>query len=140
MIVKSVLLPLVPRAAFELFTQRIGQWWPADRHHTQGPASDIFLLSNGRFYERARNGHEVELGRVRSWEPPSRILLDFFIATGLERPTEVEISFVAEEGGTRLTVTHRPKPASEALWKERAPRYAQSWEVVLAALSGAAAW
>jgi hypothetical protein len=139
MMVKSVVLPLSPAAAFELFTQKIGQWWPADRRHTQDPASEIFLLENGRFYERARDGREVELGHVRSWDLPNRILLDFFIATGPDKPTEVEIAFTAREGGTQVTVVHRPKPASEALWTERAPRYERSWDAVLAALSLAAA-
>ena len=139
MIVKSVMLPLPPPAAFELFTRKIGEWWPPDRRHTQDPASEIFLLQSGRFYERARDGHEVELGYVRSWELPRRILFDFFIATGPEKPTEVEITFAADEGGTRVTVIHRPKPSSEALWTERAPRYTRSWDVVLAALSQAAA-
>jgi uncharacterized protein YndB with AHSA1/START domain len=137
MIVRSVVLPLTPVAAFELFTQRISEWWPPDRRHTRDPASKIFLMSSGRFYERARDGLEVDLGCVRSWEPPTRVLLDFFIATGIEQPTEVEITFVAHAGGTRVTVTHRPKPASEALWTHLAPRYAQSWDAVLAALSQA---
>lgn len=139
MMVKSVMLPLAPPAAFELFTQKIGEWWPPDRRHTKDPASEIFLLQSGRFYERARDGHEVELGCVRSWELPNRILLDFFIATGPERPTEVEITFAAEESGTRVTVTHRPKPESENLWAEWAPGYERSWDAVLAALSRAAA-
>jgi hypothetical protein len=139
MIVKSVVLPLSPRAAFELFTGKIGEWWPADRRHTQDPASEIFLLKTGRFYERARDGREVELGHVRSWDLPNRILLDFFIATSPEKPTEVEIAFAAQEGGTRVTITHRPKPASEELWTERAPRYERSWDAMLAALSLAAA-
>jgi hypothetical protein len=137
MIVKSVTLPLSPTAAFELFTRRIADWWPPDRRHTQHPASEIFLLESGRFYERARDGREVELGRVRAWELPRRILLDFFVATGADRPTRVEITFAAWEGGTRVTVTHGPTPESEGLWTERAPRYERSWDVVLAALSRA---
>jgi uncharacterized protein YndB with AHSA1/START domain len=139
MMVKSVILPLPPLAAFELFTQKIGEWWPPDRRHTKDPASQIFLLESGRFYERARDGHEVELGAVRSWELPRRILLDFFIATGPQKPTEVEITFAAQAGGTRVTVTHRPKPESADVWTERAPRYERSWDVVLAALGRAAA-
>jgi hypothetical protein len=139
MMVKSVTLPLPPLEAFQLFTRQISQWWPTDRRHTDDTMSEILLLQDGRFYERARDGREVELGRVRSWEPPSRILLDFFIATGPDRPTEVEITFAAQESGTRVTVTHRPKPESEALWEPRAPRYALSWDAVLAALSQAAA-
>jgi len=138
MMVKSVVLPLAPVAAFELFTRKIGEWWPADRRHTQDPASEIFLLESGRFYERARDGREVELGYVRSWDLPNRILLDFFVATSPEKPTEVEIAFAAHGDGTQVTVVHRPKAASEALWGERAPRYERSWEVVLAALSRAA--
>jgi hypothetical protein len=139
MMVKSVVLSLAPVAAFALFTEKIGAWWPADRRHTKDPASEIFLLESGRFFERARDGHEVELGAVRSWELPHRILLDFFIATGPEKPTEVEIIFAAREGGTHVTVIHRPKPESAALWNERAPRYERSWDAVLAALSRAAA-
>jgi hypothetical protein len=100
MIVKSVFLPLPRDAAFELFTQKIGQWWPADRRHTQDPASEIYLLASGRFYERARDGREVDLGRVRAWEFPERILLDFYVATGRDQPTEVEIAFAATAGGT----------------------------------------
>ncbi len=138
-IVKSVVLTLSPDAAFDLFTLRAGAWWPADRRHTHDPTSEIFVLPSGRFYERARDGHEVELGRVRTWDRPNRILLDFFPATGPERPTEVEIAFAAGEGGTTVTVTHRPKPESAALWSERVPRYAQSWDLALAAMARAAA-
>ncbi len=139
MMVKSVVLRLAPIAAFELFTSRTGEWWPVDRRHSQDPASEIFLLETGRFYERARDGREVELGRVRDWQRPHRILLDFYIATGRENPTEVEITFVARGAGTQVTVTHRAKPESEDLWDEWAPRYERSWDAVLAALCQAAA-
>jgi uncharacterized protein YndB with AHSA1/START domain len=138
MMVKSVTLPLAPAAAFDLFTQQIAEWWPPDRRHTQDPRSEIFLLATGRFYERARDGSEVELGFVRSWDIPNRILLDFFIATSPERPTEVEIAFSARGTGTEVTVVHRPKPSSDALWSERAPLYERSWDIVLAAFSRAA--
>jgi hypothetical protein len=138
MITRSVLLPLAPGEAFTLFTGRIGEWWPPDRRHTGDPGSQIFLLSTGRFYERARSGEEVDLGRVRAWDPPSRILLDFFIATGPDRPTEVEITFVPRGTSTEVVVIHRPTPSSAALWVERAPKYERSWDVVLAALVRAA--
>lgn len=139
MIVKSVFLPLAPAAAFDLFTQKAGIWWPVDRRHTKDPASDILLLASGRFYERARDGREVELGLVRSWDAPNRIVLDFFIATGPEKPTEVEITFAARDGGTEVIVRHGPKPSSLPLWAERASRYVQSWDLVLAALARMAA-
>ncbi len=139
MIEKSVLLPLAPKAAFDLFTRRIGEWWPPDRRHSRDPESEIFLLESGRFFERDREGREVELGYVRDWRFAERILIDFFIATGPERPTEVEIIFSAQGEGTRVVVTHRPKPSSEELWTQYATRYAESWDVVLSALDRAGA-
>lgn len=139
MMVKTVLLPLSPNAAFELFTQKAGEWWPKDRRHSGDTESEIFILQSGRFYERARSGHEVELGHVQAWDQPNRILLDFFVATGPERPTEVEVTFAAQEGGTHVTVIHRPKPSSADLWSARAPLYAQSWDLALAEMSRVAA-
>ena len=141
MIVKSVMLPLAPAAAFELFTDRVDAWWPPECRPIVGPAnaSEIFLLPSGRFYERARDGREVELGAVRGWNRPDRILLDFFLGTSAEQPTEVEILFEPEPGGTRVTVTHRPKPSSAELWAAGAPRYERSWAIVFAALAQAAA-
>lgn len=138
MIHKSVLLPCAPGRAFALFTDRVSDWWPADRRHTRDPRSELFLTASGRFWERARDGHEVDLGRVRVWEPPHRLILDFYVGTDAAHPTEVEVSFTAEGAGTRVAVTHRPTARSEALWKQRAAKFERSWEVVLAALAAGA--
>jgi uncharacterized protein YndB with AHSA1/START domain len=135
MIIKSVTLPLPLAEAFALFTEKIDDWWPADRRHAADAASRIMLLESGRFYERTGNLREVELGKVRVWDCPNRLLLDFFVATGPDRPTEVEITFTAQPGGTQVTVLHRPKPESEELWAGRARRYDRSWDAVLAALA-----
>ena len=134
MIVQSVLLRLAPAEAFALFTRRIDEWWPADRRHTKGPGSRVILLPVGRLFERAGDGREIELGRVIQWDEPRRILLDFYVATGPDRPTQVEITFEAEGPCTRVTVTHGPKPESADVWDDRVPRYGDSWRAVLAAL------
>lgn len=134
---KTVVLPLPPAAAFELFTQHASEWWPEDRRHTKDPESTIAILATGRFFERSRAGVEVELGRVRVWQPPHRLELDFYVASGPDAPTDVTISFTAEGDATRVTVEHRPTAASEKIWSERAPRYAASWDRVLDALAAA---
>ena len=134
MIINSVLLDMDMPRAFALVTGRIDEWWPTDRRHTGDGSSTIFLLASGRFYERASDGREVELGKVTLWNDPHVILLDFYIATGPDHPTEVEIRFETEGERTRVTVIHRPQPESAHLWDERSPRYAASWSIVLAAL------
>jgi uncharacterized protein YndB with AHSA1/START domain len=135
---KSVWLPCAPAAAFVLFTEEISAWWPPERRHTQDPHSQLRMSPGGRFWESDRQGREVDLGRVLAWEPPGRLLLAWFPGTDAEHPTEVEVRFFAEEGGTRVAVCHRPTTSSAGLFGARAPRYATSWDLVLGALAGAA--
>jgi hypothetical protein len=138
MIRKTVLLACDAARAFALFTEQASDWWPESRRHTKDPRSTITILASGRFWERAADGQEVELGRVQVWDPPRRLVLDFYPGTDAEHPTEVVVTFVAEAGGTRVTVDHQPTAASEALWKQRFARFEASWDLVLAALARAA--
>jgi hypothetical protein len=135
---KSVLLRCDQERAFALFTEEISAWWPPSRRHTSDAESTLFLLPEGRFFERARDGHEVELGRVRLWEAPYRLLLDFYPGTDAAHPTEVEIRFEIEDAGTRVLVLHRATAASESLFGARALRYAASWGITLDSLRAAA--
>jgi hypothetical protein len=135
---KSAYLVCAPAQAFALFTERASDWWPAALRHTADPRSEIRMLSDGRFWERATDGREVELGRVIVWEPARRLILDFYPGTDEQHPTEVVVRFAAENGGTRIVVEHSPKPESADLWATGAPRFERSWELVLTALQDAA--
>lgn len=141
MIEKTVVLRCAPARAFRLFTERAGDWWPADRRHTKDVESVIQIEPvdrGGRFFERSRDGREVELGKVRVFEPPVRLLLDWYPGTSAAAPTEVEVRFAAVPEGTRVTVLHREGPTSAELYKQRAAAYDRSWDLVLAALAEAA--
>jgi len=138
MITRSVHLPVAASEAFALFTERAGDWWPEGRRHTGDPRSAIQFGSDGRFFERGRDGREVELGRVRVWQPPGLLVLDFYMGTDPQHPTDLTVTFVPEGSGTRVTIEHRPTAASDELWNQRAPVFDRSWELVLAALAGAA--
>jgi uncharacterized protein YndB with AHSA1/START domain len=136
---RSVVLACAPERAFALFTERASDWWPELLRHTGDARSQIGLLASGRFWERASDGREVELGRVTAWEPPSRLELDFYPGTGPEAPTAVVVRFAPQGDGTLVAVEHRPKAGSGALWAAGAPRFEHSWELVLAALEQVAA-
>jgi uncharacterized protein YndB with AHSA1/START domain len=135
MIRKSILLRCPPEEAFRLFTGRISEWWPKKHRPSKDPESELFLEPGGRFWERSRDGREIELARVLSWEPPGRLRLDFYIGTNAAQPTHLEVTFTSENEGTRVTVNHRAGPESEDLWALQAPAYEKSWEAVLAALA-----
>jgi uncharacterized protein YndB with AHSA1/START domain len=136
MIVKSVVLRCEPARAFALFTQRAGEWWPSARRHTDDDASIIRIEPDGPFFERAADGTEVQLGRVRAFAPPHRLALDWFPGTGPAEPTFVEVDFEPVDGGTRVTVTHGAGAAPQTTYDENAGGYVRSWELVLAALAG----
>ena len=68
MIEKSAYLVCAPERAFALFTERASDWWPEALRHTGDPHSEIRMLADGRFWEHATDGREVELGRVIVWE------------------------------------------------------------------------
>jgi len=135
MIEKSVLLLCPPTEAFQLFTQRISEWWPKTHRLSEDPGSELFLERTGRFWERAGDGREVELGRVLVWQAPERLALDFYLGTSAAQPTAVEVTFTAENEGTRVHICHRARPESDALWDLRAPVFEKSWSAVLAALA-----
>ena len=138
MIRHSVQLALSLEAAFELFTTGISEWWPPENRHLGDRASTLHLQETGRFFERATDGREVELGLVLEWDAPRFLLLDFYVATGPAHPTRVEVRFEQVADGTVVEVTHSPTGASEALWEGRVHRYVAAWQRVLAALEVAA--
>ena len=112
----SVLVPLAPDEAFELFTDRFGEWWPRDSHHiSDAPAAEVILepREGGRWYERADDGGECDWGFVREVHRPDRILLAWHLTPAWKfdpdsaKATEVEVRFDAEKGQTRVTLEHR---------------------------------
>jgi uncharacterized protein YndB with AHSA1/START domain len=135
---KTLLLPCRPERAFSLLTEHAGDWWPPDRRHTKDPNSAIFMERSGRFYERAGDGTEVELGVVRVFEPPRRLVLDWYPGTGPPEPTHVEIVLVAEGDCTRVHLEHRAGPSSAESYAKKSAAYERSWTLVFAAWLDAA--
>jgi len=112
----SVLVPLEADEAFALFTDRFSDWWPKDSHHiADADAADVFLepREGGRWYERSEDGQECDWGRVLEVDRPNRILLAWQLTPQFDfdpdpaNGTEVEVTFDAEENGTRVTLEHR---------------------------------
>lgn len=124
---KTVLVDFPPEAAFELFTARIGSWWPVRSHSYGGDeVTDVVLEPGvgGRVYE-VTSGGEQDWASVLVWEPPHRLVLDWQI--GDARGTEVEVRFLPEGPGARVELEHRGFGASDPRG-----RYERGWDVVLA--------
>jgi hypothetical protein len=94
--------------AFNVWTSKIGTWWPPD-HTVSGDPDDIVLESGpgGRIYERTSTGERHEWGEVTGWEPPRRLSYLWHIGRERATATEVEITFV-DQGAmrTRIEIVH----------------------------------
>lgn len=111
---RSVTVPLPCTRAFELFTARMGAFWPAEHSIGIAEIADVLVEPRfgGRWYERGVDGSECDWGRVAAWEPPGRVVLlwqigvDWTMHPDLE--TDVEVTFTEDgPGRTRVDLAHR---------------------------------
>jgi uncharacterized protein YndB with AHSA1/START domain len=143
---KTVTVNCSVEHAFEVFTERIGQWWPLHLHsiavHEDGtdpPETAVMEAGlGGRLYERTAEGEELEWGKVLVWEPPNRLVLEWRPSRKPATPTEIDVRFTAEGEGTRVDLRHRG-------WERLGPRgadvrngYDSGWPTVIQAFAEAA--
>jgi len=100
-----------PDRAFEAFTREIGAWWRPNALFAFTPRDPGRLAfepgADGRLIETLANGKVFEIGRVRAWEPPKRLVFGWRQATfAPDRNTEVEVHFEPIGEETRVTVEH----------------------------------
>lgn len=95
---------------FEMWTSRIGTWWPTD-HTVTGERDLLVVLESGvggRIFERTLDGVEHQWGVVTAWEPPTRLSYLWHLGGDQSQATDVEVRFVAlGPRGTRIDVEHR---------------------------------
>lgn len=101
-----------PERAFEVFTRDIGLWWrpnPMFAFTPREPGAMSFEPGpQGRLVETRAGGRVFEVGKVRVWSPPTRLVFGWRQATfSADQDTEVEVRFEAVGPETRVTVEHR---------------------------------
>ncbi len=100
-----------PARVFEAFTAEIGTWWrpnPLFRFDASRTGRLAFEAGpGGRLTETYDDGDVLEIGRIRAWEPPERVVFSWRQAGfGAEQETEVHVRFEAVGAETRVTVEH----------------------------------
>ena len=111
----SVTVAVPPAAAFEIFTRDIDRWWRRGIKFRHAGARRGFIALEprvgGRLFESIdgeREPYILEVGEIRVWEPPARLVFSWRNANfSPGETTEVEVGFSASRTGTMVTVTHR---------------------------------
>lgn len=105
---KTITVQASQRVAFETFTRQIGSWWPTKTHSIfKGGVQEVVFDEHvgGRVFERNAKGDEADWADVVAWEPHSRFVLRWRV-NPKRGPTEVEVRFTPEDGGTRVELQH----------------------------------
>ena len=126
----SIYVDVDPDTAFEVFTDEIDAWYHRGPHtffdteRCVGIRFEPFV--GGRLievYDR-ETGEGRAMARVEVWEPGKRLV---FVDS---RNTEADVTFEANDGGTRVTLEHR---GLERLAPQAAEHHAQfGWRLVFA--------
>jgi uncharacterized protein YndB with AHSA1/START domain len=110
-VVIAIRVSASPERAFAVFTRDIGAWWRPNALFRFTPR-DPGVLSfepgeGGRLVETLASGKVFEVGKIRVWSPPSRLVFGWRQATFAEdQATEVEVRFEPVGAETRVTVEH----------------------------------
>lgn len=143
-IVQSVAVKLPPERAFQVFAGRMGEWWAASHHIAPKPFAEIVVepRAEGRWFERDADGAECEWGKVLVWDPPRLLVLGWQLTPEFKYDpdflTEVEILFVAEGSGTRVTLTHKQLERFGSQAKTILDGIDQGWGMLLGLFRGLA--
>jgi uncharacterized protein YndB with AHSA1/START domain len=139
-VVRSVTVAVGAERAFEVFTRRIGDWWPFQGHSCFEDDATSVAFEGDRIVERSRSGEEAVWGELVAWEPPSRVAFTWHPGYAEGEPvTEVEVRFLARGGVTVVELEHRGWERLGERAAEARASYHAGWEVVLSRFATGAA-
>ena len=146
-VIVALRIRAAPERVFEAFTREIALWWKPNGLFQFTPRSPGVLAFEpgvgGRFTETLPSGKVFEIGKIRVWEPPSRLVFGWRQATFHPgQDTEVEVSFLQLGEETRVTVEHRgwETVPQEHVARHHFPdglflrRHGEWWQALLAAM------
>ncbi|HEY2938122.1 MAG TPA: hypothetical protein VGJ25_16080, partial [Gaiellaceae bacterium] len=91
-LLRMVTVAVPVERAFEVFTRRVGDWWPLRTHGCFEEETAGVSFESGRLVERSKTGEEAVWGEVLAWEPPGRIAFTWHPGYAEGDPmTEVEV-------------------------------------------------
>jgi uncharacterized protein YndB with AHSA1/START domain len=120
--------------AFDVWTNRIDLWWPADHTATGEDGLTVRLEPRigGRIFQRDPAGVEIDWGEITEFAPPSLLGYRWHLRRDRADATDVRIRFVpVEEDRTRVDIEHagwERLGADATVWRQR---NRQGWDTLL---------
>jgi uncharacterized protein YndB with AHSA1/START domain len=129
-VVRTVDVAVSVERAFDVFTERIGEWWPLEVHSLYVDKAATVVIEGrpgGRVYEVSVDGQEGSWGEVLEFDPPSRVVLAWKPNTDPRPHTRVEVTFTEIAGGTHVELTHTGWELLGDIAEEARTSYHEGW-------------
>jgi hypothetical protein len=132
---KTVTVPLSQQAAFKLFTEGMGTWWPALTHSVAASTAAVAGMGDrvgGEIYEQTDDG-KVTWGTITAWDDPEGFSSTWHPGYGAELATQLTVRFIAEgPTTTRVELEHRGWEVLGESADAQFQGYTSGWDPVLA--------
>jgi uncharacterized protein YciI len=102
---REILVDADPATAFEVFTARIGRWWPLGELSVYGAGATV-EIADGQIVERSADGSAAVWGTITRWEPPDAVAFTWHPGQLAEPASLVEVTFAAADSATLVTLVH----------------------------------
>ena len=126
-------------ATFELFTDRMGEWWPLATHSIYADQSAEIIVegrAGGEIFEQTADGRRARWGVIEQWDPPNGFRVRWRPSLDPGPETTWEVRFRAlGEGRTALELDHWGWEAFGEKADELADEYTGGWDMVLSGLT-----
>jgi uncharacterized protein YciI len=126
---REILLDADPATAFEVFTARMGRWWPLAELSVYGAEATV-EIADGQIVERSADGGTAVWGTITRWDPPDAVAFTWHPGQPAEPASRVEVTFAAADSGTLVTLVHSGWDVYADPAVARA-EYEQGWTMVL---------
>lgn len=126
---RQVLVDADPVTAFEVFTGRLGHWWPLAELSVYGAGATV-AITGGQIIEHSADGRAAVWGTVTRWEPPGAVAFTWHPGHSSDRASFVEVTFAAVADQTLVTLEHTGWDAFTDPAAARA-EYEHGWPMVL---------
>ena len=127
-VIKKVIVECSQEAAFDFFTNDIGQWYPLDRFSIR-PSVDCRIEQGvgGRVYEIDVDGQETLWGYVLEWNPPQKLAISWQARVSGDEAQRVEIYFRTVATGTEVELVHSGWENLKVAAREWRDKYDGGW-------------
>jgi uncharacterized protein YndB with AHSA1/START domain len=133
---REVIVDAGPALAFEVFTERIGAWWPLGGHSVYGDGADVRFADPGvgaRIVESKQGEPDAVWGTVTRWVPGELVAFSWHPGMPAEAASTVAVTFEEVDGKTLVTLEHTGWESFGDRAAQARENYAGGWSVVLGA-------